>query len=181
MTTTATIPSADTGHCIPALARLPAGVTAAIDPTVLRDETPETLDFIARYAAALLVPPLPPLDAVIVLRPAYPDTPGQIYFYCLAPAGMPFDEELAWSRMLCDREQALADTLSNAASDFDEELAWSRMLFDREQALADILSNVASDAEVALLDERIALFYSPFLPAGFASGGLPSWFRHDRR
>ena len=155
-TTAAAIPGADAGRCIPALARLPAGVTAAIDPTVLRDEPPAVRNFIARYAAALLAEPLPPLDAVIVLRPAYPDTPGQIYFYCLAPAGMPFDEELAWSRMLCDREQALADTLSNAKSDADVAL-------------------------VALMDERIALFYASFFPAGFASGGLPPWFRHAGR
>ena len=154
MTTAATaIPGTDTGRCIPALARLPAGVTAAIDPMVLRDETPAMRDFIARYAEALLVEPLPPLDAVIVLCPFYPDTPGQIYFYCLAPAGMPFEEELAWSSMLCDREQAFAD----------------------------ILSDAESDAEVALLDDRIALFYSPFFPAGFESGGLPTWFRHDGR
>ena len=155
-TAAAVIPGADAARCIPALARLPAGITAAIDPIVLRDEPPAMLAFIARYAAALLAPPLPPLDAVIVLCPAYPDTPGQIYFYCLAPTGMPFDEELAWSRMLCDREQALADALSNAAS-------------DTEAAL------------VALMDERIALFYSPFLPAGFASGGLPPWFPHAGR
>ena len=153
MTTAAVIPGADAARGIPALARLPAGITAAIDPTVLRDEPPAMLAFIARYAAALLTEPLPPLAAVLVLCPAYPDTPDQIYFYCLAPPGMPFDEELAWSRMLCDREQALANTLCNAKS----------------------------DAEVALLDERIALFYSPFFPAGFASGGLPPWFRHAKR
>ena len=149
ITQAAAPPRADTGHGIPAFGRLPAGVTAAIDPIVLRDETPAMRDFIARYADALLAEPLPPLAAVIVLCPSYPDTPGQIYFYCLAPAGTPFAEELAWSRMLCDREQAFADTLSNA--------------------------------EANLLDERIALFYSPFFPAGFESGGLPPWFRHDRR
>ena len=113
-TTAATIPGADTGHCIPALARLPAGVTAAIDPTVLRDEPPAMLAFIARYAAALLAEPLPPLDAVVIYHDPHPDTPNQVSFYCLAPAGMTFDEELAWADLLSDREQTLADTLPAA-------------------------------------------------------------------
>ena len=115
MTTTATIPgAAATGHCIPALARLPAGVTAAIDPIVLRDEPPAMLTFIARYAEALLSEPLPPLDAVAIYCDPYSDTPNQVSFYCLAPAGMSFDEELAWADLLSDREQALADTLPAA-------------------------------------------------------------------
>ena len=148
-TTAATIPGAATGHCIPALARLPAGVTAAIDPTVLRDEPPAVRNFIARYAAALLAEPLPPLDAVIIYCDPYPDTPNQVSFYCLAPAGMSFDEELAWADLLSDREQALADTLP--------------------------------PAEVAILEWRIDLSYSGFIPAALASGGAPPWFRHDRR
>ena len=148
MTTAAVVtPGAAAAPDIPALAGLPAGVTAAVDPWVLGEETPAMLDFIARYAEALLVAPLPPLDAVIVLYPSYPDSPGQIYFYCLAPAGMTFEDELPWAALLCDREQAFADTLS--------------------------------DAGVELLDARIALFYSPSFPAGFESGGVPPWFRHD--
>ena len=148
-TVAAVMPGADAARCIPALGRLPAGVTAAVDPWVLREETPAVLDFIARYAEALLAAPLPPLEAVIVLYPSYPDSPGLFYFYCLAPAGMDFEEELPWAALLCDREQEFADTLS--------------------------------DDEVALLDERIVLFYAPFFPAGFESGGLPTWFRHDGR
>ena len=114
ITQAAAPPRADTGHGIPALGRLPAGVTAAIDPMVLRDETPAMRDFIARYADALLVAPLPPLDAVVIYYDPYPDAPNQVSFYFLAPAGMTFEEELEWADLLSDREQALADTLPDA-------------------------------------------------------------------
>ena len=106
-------------------------------------------DFIARYAEALLVEPLPPLDSVVIYYDPYPDAPNQVSFYLLAPAGMTFEEELEWADLLSDREQALMDTLS--------------------------------DAEVEILEWRIDLSYSGFIPAALVSGGGPPWFRHNRR
>ena len=97
-----------------AFGRLPQQVITEIDPWVLKHELPSTLDFIARYADALLADPLPPLRSVSVYYDAYADEPLLIAFHCEAPKEISPDEELAWGDTLSDREDRFDATLSDA-------------------------------------------------------------------
>ena len=95
----------------PAFGRLPPQVVTDIDPWVLKYELPSTLDFIARYADALLVEPLPPLKSVSVYYDAYADEPLLIAFHCEAPDEMSPEEQLDWEDVLSDREDCFDATL----------------------------------------------------------------------
>ncbi len=94
-----------------AFGHLPPHVVTNIDPWVLKYELPATLDFIARYADALLVEPLPPLKSVSVYYDAYADEPLLIAFHCEAPDEMSPEEQLDWEDVLSDREDRFDATL----------------------------------------------------------------------